>query len=414
MTAAPHIGKVLSGSVYLKEGPALIPPRAVTIAATIATVAFAGASTSACDLAPGASDTRDIVIAADLELSGATTAVGTAYRRALELKIDQINLRGVLGSRKLRLRVTDNRSDRSLALTNIAGFANDPDVTAIITGACADCLLAAAPTLNERRIPTFALAPAHGVVNPVADRRYIFKLAPNPNDGAAALVTELDRAAVRTVGLLMTDDEYGKDGREALGRELQKAGIPIRGEGTFKPTDTDLGQVVSRVAGQKSAALVIWTYPAQAAAAAVAAREANYEGRLYLDAAAAGDLFLSGRIQSAAENAILISSQTMAIDDVIANTPAAAARKQWFRDYTARYGGYFGYASYAADAVQLIVDAIETVGSTNRDRIRDVLETSRMDGLSGPIRITPDNHSGLMPQGLAVLVARSGRWRLLT
>ena len=28
------------------------------------------------------------------------------------------------------------------------------------------------------------------------------------------------------------------------------------------------------------------------------------------------------------------------------------------------------------------------------------------------IRITPDNHSGLMPQALTMLVARSGRWRL--
>jgi branched-chain amino acid transport system substrate-binding protein len=43
-----------------------------------------------------------------------------------------------------------------------------------------------------------------------------------------------------------------------------------------------------------------------------------------------------------------------------------------------------------------------------------VLETSQTDGLAGPIRLTPDNHSGLMPQALTLLVARSGRWRLLT
>jgi len=33
--------------------------------------------------------------------------------------------------------------------------------------------------------------------------------------------------------------------------------------------------------------------------------------------------------------------------------------------------------------------------------------------LFGPIRLTPANHSGLMPQALTVLVARGGRWRLL-
>ena len=41
-----------------------------------------------------------------------------------------------------------------------------------------------------------------------------------------------------------------------------------------------------------------------------------------------------------------------------------------------------------------------------------MLETSQLDGLSGPIRMTPDNHSGLMPQALTTLVARGGRWRL--
>jgi branched-chain amino acid transport system substrate-binding protein len=35
-----------------------------------------------------------------------------------------------------------------------------------------------------------------------------------------------------------------------------------------------------------------------------------------------------------------------------------------------------------------------------------------VDGISGPIRLTPANHSGLMPQALILLVARAGRWRL--
>jgi branched-chain amino acid transport system substrate-binding protein len=60
--------------------------------------------------------------------------------------------------------------------------------------------------------------------------------------------------------------------------------------------------------------------------------------------------------------------------------------------------------------VQLIADAVAKVGG-DRERIRDVLETTQVDGLSGPIRFTPDNHSGLMPQALSLLVARGGRWR---
>ena len=38
----------------------------------------------------------------------------------------------------------------------------------------------------------------------------------------------------------------------------------------------------------------------------------------------------------------MVFTQILAIDDVIATTPAKAARKQWFRDYTSRYGSYSG------------------------------------------------------------------------
>src|SRR4030095_15052507 len=99
------------------------------------------------------------------------------------------------------------------------------------------------------------------------------------------------------------------------------------------------------------------------------------------------------------------------VDDVTATPPAKAARKQWFRDYTSRYGSYSGVASFAADAADLIADAV-TRARVAGGQIRDILETSRVDGLSGPIRMTADDHSGLMPQALTLLVARGGRWRI--
>src|SRR5690349_9787669 len=84
----------------------------------------------------------DVVIAADLELSGSAAAVGTAYERALRLKVDQVNASGVLGLRKLKLVVRDNRTDASQAVTDIAEFTGMSNIAAIVTGVCSDCLLA--------------------------------------------------------------------------------------------------------------------------------------------------------------------------------------------------------------------------------------------------------------------------------
>ncbi|MBQ0981578.1 MULTISPECIES: ABC transporter substrate-binding protein [Micromonospora] len=388
------------------------PIRSATIAALASAVV--ATTLTGCQFGGAEQDTSPIVIAADLELSGAAAPVGRAYQRALELKRDQLNSSGALNNRKIELKVKDNRSDSAESLRNIVDFSSDSQVSAIIMGGCNECAVGAVGTINEKRIPTIALAASGAIASPVAERRYVFKLGPNAVDSAAALTTELRRNNLRKVGMLVSDDDYGREGATALRSELNKAKITLR-EQKVKTTDTDVSQQVRQLTSGKPDALVFWTPPEQATLAATSASQTTFRGSLFFDAGAAGDLFL-GEAARATERATLIFTQTMVIDDVIATTPAKAARRQWFQDYTARFGGYNGSSSFAADAMQLIADAElragGEVGKVDRDGLRDVLETSQMDGLSGPIRMTPDNHSGLMPQALTTLVARNGRWRL--
>ncbi len=369
----------------------------------------AAPAVSACDVNPASTESKqDVVIAADLELSGAMAELGTAYDRALRLKIDQLNAAGGVDGRKIRYQPKDNRSDKTLSLANITDFTSDPSVTAIVTGACSECVQAASKTINTKQVPTISLSPANDATNPLTP--YIFKIGPNALDDAAAIAVELGRNPnIKKVGLLATDDAYGRDGVQAMRGEL---GTSISATAQFKTTDTDVGQAVRDVLDSNPDALVVWALSDQAQRVAVSAKTAGYKGPLFFDAAAAGDLFLLGSSKEAAEDATLIFTQTMAIDDVIATTPAKAARKQWFRDYTARYGTYYGPASFAADAVQLLANAVSQAGGTDPAQLRAVMETTQVDGLSGPIRITPANHSGLMAQSLVALVANNGRWRL--
>ncbi|MEO3775963.1 ABC transporter substrate-binding protein [Micromonospora sp. B11E3] len=389
------------------------PIRSVTITALAS--ALVATTLTGCQLGAAEQDTSPIVIAADLELSGPAAPVGKAYQRALELKVEQLNSSGALGGRTIELKVKDNRSDASESLRNIDDFSSDSRVSAIIMGGCNECAIGAVKTINDKKIPTIALAAASAIANPVAERRYVFKLAPNAADSAAALTTEMRRRGIRKAAVLHADDSYGQEGLTALGSEFEKANIRLVGSEKVRTTVTDVNEPVGTLTAGKPQALVVWTPPEQAMLAATAAQSAGFKGSLFFDAAAAGDLFLGASSRST-DKATLIFTQTMVIDDVIATTPAKAARRQWFQDYTARFGGYHGFSSFAADAVQLIADAElragGPAGKVNRDGLRDVLETSQMDGLSGPIRMTPDNHSGLMPQALTTLVARGGRWRL--
>jgi len=354
----------------------------------------------------------DVVVAASLELSGSAVDLGTAYKRALDLRVAQLNDGGLLGRRRIVLQVRDNRSDPAIALAQITEFASDTRVAAIITGACAECVTGAAKVINERRVPTIALSPVADVSAPLAERKYIFRLAPNADDDASVLAGELNRAGQRKIAFISSDDAYGRGGSDALGREVGKINAKVVARGQYAPTDNDLGKAARAAIAGAPDAIVVWGYPPQAAMAIGAIRGAGYHGQVYLDAGAAGNLFLGGP-SSTTDGTALVFTQTLAIDDVIATTPAKAARRQWFQDFTSRYGTYHGHASFAADALQLIVNAVVRSGSVDGPTLRALLETSQIDGLSGQIRLTPDNHSGFMPQSLTMLEARGGRWRLL-
>jgi branched-chain amino acid transport system substrate-binding protein len=383
-------------------------PRIATASVTASILLIAGAAgCSSDDEEPTAG--RTIVIGADLNNS---SSVDTAFARALQLRIEQVNASGQLGEdTQLALRTQDNRADPTASLRNISTFADDPNVAAVVTGTCNECVVGAAKTINDKKIPTIALATAEEVTTPVADRRYIFKLGPNAGDSASALVAELSRLGVSSIALLASDDLYGRDSERELRAELRKATIRVKAAQSIKAASNDVSQAVGTLARAKAAALVVLAGPEQAQQAATSAKAAGFKGRIFFDAAAAGDMFIPPAAASATNGATMVFTQILAIDDVIATTPAKASRKQWFRDYTSRYGSYSGVASFAGDAADLVAVAVARVG-TDRDRIRDIIETSQVDGLSGPIRITPDNHSGLMPQALTLLVARSGRWRL--
>jgi branched-chain amino acid transport system substrate-binding protein len=384
----------------------------VTKSAALTSAALVALAGGACTSATPTADTSPIVIGADLELSGAQAAIGNTYMRALQLRVDQLNAQGGVDGRRITLETKDNRSDSSLSVANVNALAAEPGIAGIIIGACSQCVTDVANTIDDKQIPTVTLAPASQVVRPVSDRRYIFKLGPNSADSATVLTGTLHDEGIHTVAVLSTDDVNGTDAVGAITGQATRNSLSVVGKQTFKATDTDLSQPVRMALAKNPGALVVSAFPGQAELVAKTARDAGYTGRLFFDATAAGDLFLTGQMAAATEGAIMVAPQSLVIDDVVATTPAKTARKRWFDDYTSKYGGFSGYSTYAADAVKLLADAVHVAGGPQHRKMRDVMEDTAFDGLSGQVRFTPDNHSGMMAQALISVVARSGRWRL--
>jgi branched-chain amino acid transport system substrate-binding protein len=394
-----------------------------------------------CGAVLGEEDGGTVVIGVDLALSGGGSTLGEIYQQAIELRVKQVNDQGVLRDNlQLALEPRDNRSESGVSAENLATLARDDSVDAIITAGCAECLTEdVVNTLNQELVPTIALGGSSALIQPVEERRPIFRLGPNAVDNAALLANTMNETdGVSTIGLVNTDDNYGQEGRQqmevAIGRQGIDLEMPV--SETVAAGD-DLGGVASSLAGYRSDegfdefgqsvegdpldAVVIWAPSPLAGEFAVALRAAGYEGSLYLDAVAADDVLLIGEPGSALVDATMVFTETLVIDDVIATSPAKAARKAWVRDYTARYGAYDAASSYAADAVELVVQAVNSLdggedvegaaAEPDRESLLGQIELLNIEGFTGTIQMKPNQHSGLHSQSLTTLVARGERWR---
>jgi branched-chain amino acid transport system substrate-binding protein len=363
-----------------------------------------------CQAAAGPVET--VTIGADLELTGPDAAIGKVYAQALNLRVEQINQEGLLGNRKLKVLRRDNRSDPATSAANIQVLVADPSVRALVTGVCDDCVIASAKTINDAKIPTIALSLGAKVATPVAERKYIFKLAPSAADDASLLAGELEQVALRKVAVMSGDDSFGNDAADEIRNKVERSGGSLVARENVGAEPDKVVAAVGRVVARKPDAVVVMSFAPQSSQLAKSLRDGGYTGRIFFGSPAADNLFLSGDTAAAMNNANMVFTPTLVSDDIIATSPAKATRVAWFRDYLSKFGTYGAYASFGADAAEVLAQAIRQTNSTDRDQLRTAVETTRMDGLSGPLRLTPDNHSALAPQAVTMLVAANGRWRL--
>ena len=408
--------------------------RGAGVPAVAAVLMLVAAVVSGCVLLSPAARPVVVTIGVDVAFSGRYAEHDRVVLQGLQLRVEQVNQRGVLPGYELRLLVVDNGSDVDTSVANVAELAADPAVAVVVAGSCGPCVAAAAPLLDEAGLAMVTVAAGEQVASPVAERRHVFQLAPRAGDAGQVLAGEAARLGLGMVALVAADDQVGREVRREwrAAAEASGLGLPVVEVLDPEADRAQVQQLAQRLATWSPPpgfdefglplpvagldAVVVWTPPRQAVDLAVELRGHGFDGPLLLAPAAAGSLFMSddpaGR--EALAGARLVFTETLVADQVVAATPARTARQRWWRDYVAGYGGYEAYASLAGDAVDVVVAAVADGGGAGRGQVRDGIEAVSLDGLSGPIRFGPGNHSGLRPLALTVLVAAGDRWRLPT
>ncbi|MEW2326890.1 ABC transporter substrate-binding protein [Micromonospora chersina] len=366
---------------------------------------------SSASSAPG---NQDLVVGASLELTGRGAALGVPQQRALEISADALNKVGIpVGNlrRSVRLDIRDNRSDPREAARQAAELTRK-GAQVLVGGALAETSTAIAEVAQKVKTPFLSVGFGDGILLPLAERTFTYKLTPDAVDVARRLADLAASQRVRRVALLAADGLHGDSGVRAVRSALRAADVDLVRTVRLPATGQSFAGAARRIATVEPDGVVVWGTAPDSGMAARELRQADYTGPLYFDAGAVAADTLAGANARAVEGAYAVHPACLDTSALSATSTTALERRDFNYRYTQRYGSSNISAPYASDALQLIAASARMAASLDRGRLRAFLQAQLAEGIAGAYALTPSRHGGMEPDSLAVYMVAQRAWRL--
>ena len=346
------------------------------------------------------------------DLSGKAQHIGEPTRAVAQLVVDQINRQGGINGRQLVLVIADTQSEPSQAVVALKRLLEKDRVVAVIGPTTTGSAMACLKTIEAAKVPMVACVGGDAPVTPA--RPWVFKTPQRTSVAVARLFTYLQAQKLTRVGLLYAGDKFGQEGEAYLKKLAPEHGLTIVAQESFDPADTDMTVPLTKIAGAKPDAVVVWTIGPAGAVIARNAKTAKLAIPLFQCHGQPDPSYLR-HAGPAAEGTRMPSTKLMVAAQLPDSDPQKAGLLAFIKLYQDnKLGDYGTHSGYAWDAVQLVRHALETAGADNSQALRDAIEkTTGQVGVSGIYTLSPTDHNGLGVDSLVMVEVRTGQWHLL-
>ncbi|MDP2504166.1 ABC transporter substrate-binding protein [Oceanobacter sp. 3_MG-2023] len=357
----------------------------------------------------------DIKIGVVTSSSGPIALVGIPQKNSVPLLPKRI------AGEKVTYIHLDDSSDPSTAVKAFKKLINDDKVDALIGPSGTASAMGVIQFAAESGTPMLAPTGSAAVVLPMTEqKKWVFKTTQNDDLIASALVEQMQKNGVKTLGLIGTADPYGENWAKVMGGLTAKAGIKITATESFQRQDTSITGQALKVLMANPDAVLIAAPGSSSVLPQTTLKEQGFRGAFYQTHGAALDPFLrlGGK---ATEGTILAASMMLVLDEV-----PESASKDIAADYMDSYARIYGnhpatFGANVYDAGLLLQNAIPVALKTAkpgtkefRAALRDALEnTKELPGTQGVYNMTPEDHSGFDERGRVMITVKDGEWKLL-
>ncbi len=328
--------------------------------------------------------------------------------KAGDLKIEYISL--------------DDASDPTKSVTEVKKLISEYNVDAIIGPSGSPNAMGVISFAAEAGVPMLAPVGTAAVVLPMTEqKKWVFKTTQNDDLIANALVAQMVKTKVKTVGFITINDPFGENWAKVFGELAAKNNIKIVANERYQRTDTSVTAQTLKILAANPDAVLVAAPGAATVLPQTTLYDQGYKGKMYQTHGAALPAFLQlGK--NKVEGTILAASLMLVLPEIADSNPSKKVATDYIEAYKKMYNAVpatFGANVY--DAGLLLEKAIPAAakkakpGSKEfRAALRDALEnTKEVVGTQGVYNMSPADHSGFDERGRELITVKGGNWTLL-
>lgn len=336
----------------------------------LATLVFSGLCFSA---SIEAADTLKIGVVN--EITGPQAEGGMFTVNGLKLAVEEINKGGGVLGKQLELRIEDNASTNPGTVLAFSRLVSEGGLAGIIGPIRSTQIQAIAPTIAKAGIPTMIGGSEPGLTH--MNNRWVFRARPNDTYSSRVIADfGVNTLKLRKWAIVHSTDAFGTGGKTALVAALKTLGVePVLIQG-YTNNSQDFTPIVLAV--KKSGADVMGTYMTNSPDQGIFAKQMRQLGV---------NIAWVGSPTTISVTALNLAGEALhgsyAITDF--TTEASDVTRAFTRKYRDRYDlTPDTYASWAYDALNVLVMAIKAAGSTEPEAVRKaILAIKGYQGVQG-------------------------------
>jgi branched-chain amino acid transport system substrate-binding protein len=354
----------------------------------------------------------EIVLGMHTDLSGPAATYGVSSSNAVKMRFDEINEKGGLHGRKIKLIIEDTQYQVPRAVQAGAKLINRDRIFAMVAGLGTPMNNALFKDQLDAGVPNlFPLSAARSMFEPFHKLKF-YGAATYVDQVRAGISYFVTKKGKKAVCAMYQDTDFGKEVLDGIQLQAEKMKIKLAETTTHKPTDQDFTAQITKLKAAGCDLVVLGTIVRDSIVPYSTARKIGWTDVDFLGSAASYDLFVA-----AAQGGVTEGLHAMGLTDMPYRDTLSPAAQAWFDRYKDRFkvepniGAVYGHV-----AADLTVVALDKAGaSLSLDSFVKAMESikSYRDIFNGPeVSFGPDKHQGASSSFLAVV--KGGRWVRLT